>query len=990
VRDADALSIKLGSTKMKPAVTAKTYEHKAPRLKRLLTPPKGLLWRVRWIFLLVGIFMAAFVLLPVLSASTPWLFKAAALVGLTLMAAVLHFLASTSAKHDRAVFRERTLRETSAALVAALDQKSIYTAALDGAQKLTKDMPGTCVGIAVGSSERMTILAAVGDHAADIEGAEVNLHNLPDPICTHLLEKRSVEVSNVDPIDSAVAQEALSFEPKTGSVYYVPLLIQEELGGLLVVASDSPLPSELKDSVEVLGSQAALAMESITLAEELYQQKSETRLRCLVRHSSDAITITEADGTVSYMIPAVERVLGYKPEDLIGANRWELIHPDELPEAQRLYHEYLQKQPGSTLRAEYRMRHHDGSWRYIESITNNLLDDPDIGGIVINCRDITERKRVEGALRRESVFVQLLQAVAVAANETATVEYAVQVCLDEVCAHTGWPVGHAYLSTGYPTGELIPTTLWYLEDPERFETFRKISEDTRFAPEVGLPGRVLASGKPAWITDVTEDPNFPRAKHAADIGVRAGFAFPVLVGAEVAAVLEFFSAEAVGPDEQLLEVMANVGTQLGRAIERNRAEEALRKSEAHNRAVVDTASDAIITMSEDGLIRSFNRAAEDIFGYSSPEIIGQPLRVLMPERFRESHEAGLCRYLKSGETHVMGKGPIELAGLRKSGEEFPLELSIGEMREGEDLLFTGIIRDITERKRTEEEIRRLNQNLERRVAERTAQLESTVADLKQTEESLRAYAARLKQSNRELQNFAHVASHDLQEPLRKVRTFGDRLKTKYAEALGEHGRNYLERMEDATARMQKLIEDLLALSRVTTQARPFAPVDLTEVAEEVVSDLEARIEQVGGRVEVGELPTVEADRVQMRQLLQNLIGNALKFHKEGEAPIVRVRGGPLEEWKKRDGDAADGRICRIEVEDNGIGFEEEHLDRIFVPFQRLHGRNTYEGTGMGLPICRKVVERHGGEITAKSAPGQGATFVVTLPIKQTRRDSEQL
>jgi PAS domain S-box-containing protein len=381
VRDADALSIKLGSTKMKPAVTSKTYEHKAPRLKRLLTPPKGLLSRVRWIFLLLGIFMAAFALLSVLSASTPWLFKAAALVGLTLMAAVLHFLASTSAKHDRAVFRERTVRETSAALVAALDQESIYTAALDGAQKLTKDMPGTHVGIAVGSSERMTILAAVGDRAADIEGAKVNLHNPPDSICAHRLEKRSVEVSNIDPIDSAIAQEALSFEPKTGSVYYVPLLIEEELGGLLVVASDSPLPLDLKDSIEVLGSQAALALESVTLARELRQQKSEARFTSLVQNSSDVITVTEPDGTVRYVSPSVERVLGYMPEDLIGNNRWELVHPDERLELQRLHaDEYLKNKSGLTLRVELRMRHRDGSWRYIESIANNLLNDPNVGG----------------------------------------------------------------------------------------------------------------------------------------------------------------------------------------------------------------------------------------------------------------------------------------------------------------------------------------------------------------------------------------------------------------------------------------------------------------------------------------------------------------------------------------------------------------------------------------------------------------------------------
>jgi signal transduction histidine kinase len=165
-------------------------------------------------------------------------------------------------------------------------------------------------------------------------------------------------------------------------------------------------------------------------------------------------------------------------------------------------------------------------------------------------------------------------------------------------------------------------------------------------------------------------------------------------------------------------------------------------------------------------------------------------------------------------------------------------------------------------------------------------------------------------------------------------------------------------------------------------------VDLTEVAKEVVSDLEARIEEVGGRVEVGQLPTIEADRLQMRQLLQNLIGNGLKFHKSGEAPVVEVRAEIFEERRGGGGGAPVGtKLCRITIEDNGIGFDEEHLERIFMPFQRLHGRNVYEGTGMGLAICRKVVERHGGNITAEGAPGRGATFTVTLPLVQPGRES---
>jgi PAS domain S-box-containing protein len=260
-----------------------------------------------------------------------------------------------------------------------------------------------------------------------------------------------------------------------------------------------------------------------------------------------------------------------------------------------------------------------------------------------------------------------------------------------------------------------------------------------------------------------------------------------------------------------------------------------------------------------------------------------------------------------------------------------------------------------------------------------------ITERKRAEDNLKSYASRLNQSNRELRDFAYVASHDLQEPLRKVRAFSDRLKAKYAEVLGEQGRDYLERMEGAASRMQDLIEDLLTLSRVTTEAQPCAPIDLNEVAQDVVSDLEERIDQLGGRVEVSGLPTVEADRAQMRQLLQNLIGNALKFHREDEAPVVNVYGGLVQNRKEEpNGGSVGDRDCQIFVEDNGIGFDEKHLERVLAPFQRLHGRDAYEGTGMGLAICRKVVERHNGYITAKSTPGQGATFIVTLPAKQPK------
>ena len=261
-----------------------------------------------------------------------------------------------------------------------------------------------------------------------------------------------------------------------------------------------------------------------------------------------------------------------------------------------------------------------------------------------------------------------------------------------------------------------------------------------------------------------------------------------------------------------------------------------------------------------------------------------------------------------------------------------------------------------------------------------------ITERKLVEETLKIYAAKLERSNRELQDFAQVASHDLQEPLRKILAFGDRLKKRAGESLDEQSQDYLRRMFNAANRMQTLITDLMAFARIETKAQPFAPVDLGVIAGEVSADLETSIEQTGGRVEIEELPTIDADPMQMRQLLQNLIGNSLKYHREGVPPVVRVYSQKPDEPSQEsiDGSVLATPFCRISVEDNGIGFDEKYLDRIFTVFQRLHVKGEYEGTGVGLAICRKIVERHGGTITARSSPGQGATFIVTLPVIQPK------
>ena len=295
-------------------------------------------------------------------------------------------------------------------------------------------------------------------------------------------------------------------------------------------------------------------------------------------------------------------------------------------------------------------------------------------------------------------------------------------------------------------------------------------------------------------------------------------------------------------------------------------------------------------------------------------------------------------------------------------------------------LFTDSRSEIKRREELEVQLRHEKRTLESRVKERTSQLQLTnqglmaeIGKRQYAEKELNAYSDELTRSNKELEDFAYVASHDLQEPLRKIQAFGNLLLGEYGDSLGVEGADYLKRMHSAANRMSTLIEDLLAFSRVTRTAHRRQSVDLKKVLGDVVSDLETRITDTAAQVQVGELPTVSADPTHMRQLFQNLVGNAIKFHRPDVKPVVTVNS------KQKDGG------YEITVSDNGIGFDEKYLDRIFAVFQRLHERSNYEGTGIGLAVCRKIVERYDGTITARSTKNEGSTFIIWLPAKKDRK-----
>jgi len=375
--------------------------------------------------------------------------------------------------------------------------------------------------------------------------------------------------------------------------------------------------------------------------------------------------------------------------------------------------------------------------------------------------------------------------------------------------------------------------------------------------------------------------------------------------------------------------------------ERARAENALKENQERLAGILASAMDAIVTVNEQGQIVLFNEAAELVFQCPASEAMGQPLHRFIPERFQAAHEEHVRKFTAGAATRRrMGKVET-LVGLRANGAEFPMEASLSRVETQTGKLFTVILRDVTE----QEALRRLRQR---------------------AEETLSKKAAELTRSNRDLEQFAYIASHDLQEPLRMVASYTQLLAERYRGKLDDNADKYIGYAVEGALRMQTLIQDLLAFSRVGRNGSEPKAVNANLAVHEALQNLRSTLDESRANVVCDNLPAVAVSRSQLVQLFQNLVGNAIKFH-GAEPPQTRITA------EKAD------TAWLFSVADNGIGIAPEHHDQIFMIFQRLHARAEYPGNGVGLAICKKIVEQHGGKIWVESDLGRGSTFRFTLP-----------
>jgi PAS domain S-box-containing protein len=588
------------------------------------------------------------------------------------MSVMLNILAETLAGYARAVSRERLIRDASAALAKAPNRERIYAAALEAVLPFIEEAPGTRVSVWAGSEEKDRCVAAAGDRAEDIRGRETYVGNFPDWVRIPLLEGQTVELRPGQPSEF---REAFGFQTKVGAIFMVPLMVRDRFEGRIVVASESELRGDIRYVIETLASQVALALERVYLDEELYRRRSEQHFRALIQSSSDVIFLVGDAGVVRFVSPSVERVLGYRPEDLVGVSGWDMAHPEEVQELGRLYEEILDD-PDTVATIEARIRHSDGSWRSVEVVSSNLLDDPDVGGIVFNMRDITERKRAEQALREsEEKYRTLVEQIPAAiyiqgmAGPHSNMANLTMYASPQIEEQTG------YASQAFEEDPALWIKLLHPEDRERV-----LAEDAR-TDETGEPFKmeyrqITRDGSVVWVRDEAVLVRDEEGNPAYWQGV------------------SFDITDRKNAEEEVRKLNEELE---GRVRERTAQ---LEESQERYRLVLQASNDGIFDRNINTEEMYWNDRLFEIFGLSSSKVTPSfdlLLELMHPEDRPRVMEA-LAAHLEHDEEYAM-----EYRARHPSGEYRTCFVRGKAVRdeEGKPVRMAGVVRDITDRKKSE-------------------------------------------------------------------------------------------------------------------------------------------------------------------------------------------------------------------------------------------------------------------------------------------------
>ena len=670
-----------------------------------------------------------------------------------------------------------------------------------------------------------------------------------------------------------------------------------------------------------------------------HSPKDRQKLPAVVASEGEGIVTFNEDGKIETFNEAAEAMFSWQASEVIGRPFRNLVNFSEQDGWDLFVLSYRQsgvKHVGALLK-EFKAQKKDGT---VFPLSLALTESPRADQRLFTAllRDETEQKLAERRLAAQYAIARVLA-------ECTTIQQATPEILQAVCNSLGWQVGVLWqVKPG--TKILFCVEVWRTSH-ERFSEFVTVTQRMSFAKGVGLPGRIWETGNPIWIPDAVEDPNFPRAPMAAQVGLHAAFAFPIRLGDTILGVMEFFSGEIQEPDEALLHQMVSVGSQIGQFMQRKEAEMALRESEERTRLILDTALDAVVTLDEYGYVIGWNSQAERMFGWSREEIIGQQvLTTVIPPKYRDAYPQGIPHFFTSEVNAILNKR-FELSGLHRDGHEFPLELAITAIQSQGKIIVSGFLRDLTERRQTEEAL------LKSEEQRRQAQKMEAVGTL------------------------AGGIAHDFNNILSAIIGYTELAMTQIG--VGSPVLPRLQEVLRASYRAKNLVRQILTFSRRDESGRKV--MHLQPIVQEALNLLRASLPStisLHAELQPSSAPVL-ADATQIHQVIMNLGANA--------EYAMRPMGGRL--TVTLDEVAVDettaslvqglhaGPYIRLKVADSGQGMSPSVTKRIFDPF--FTTKDVGEGTGMGLAVIHGVVTSHGGVIRVDSQKGLGTTFTIYFP-----------